>query len=67
MNPFLVKLKNFFGIIWPYATTIAISASNFLRYSNSSILSFIEIGVLHSILSVSEIPWIGDLFILCPL
>ena len=63
INPFLVKFKNSFGIICPYATTIARSDSIFLKYSNSSILSFNDFGVLNSKFKVSAIPCMGDLLI----
>jgi hypothetical protein len=63
INPFLVKFKISFGMICPYATTIASSASMLLKYSNSSLLSFKFFGVLKSKFSVSAIPWIGDLLI----
>src|SRR6056300_527066 len=53
---FLVKFKNSFGMICPYATTIASSASMLLKYSNSSLLSFKFFGVLKSKFSVSAIP-----------
>ena len=61
IKPFFVKVKNSFGIICPYATTIDRSASKFFIKSYSSLLFFKVLGILKSKFSVSEIPWIADL------
>ena len=67
MKPFLVKFNILFGIICPYATTIAISAFNSFKYLYSSLFFFNETGALNYKFNVSDILWIGDLLTLWPL
>ena len=56
IKPFLVKFKNSFGIICPYATTIARSASKFFINWYSSRLFLSDCGARKSKFKVSEIP-----------